>query len=135
MTEIDYRTVRRRVKLRLVNRVLFVGHVFLFIAGVTAPHSGGLAVIWLPLLIAHFVWAFNVNPLGRMLDRQTEREIERLRARGYTVKPPEYVTPPETEREKPKRAARLVDDGEIEIEDEDEAYSEETPVRRSRAHE
>lgn len=134
MTEIDYRTVRRRVKLRMVNRVLFVGHVFLFIAGTAAPNSGGLAVIWLPVLVAHFVWAYNVNPLGRMLDRQTEREIERLRARGYVVKPPEYVSPPET-REKPKRAARLVDDGEIEIDDEDEAYAEETPVRRSRARE
>ena len=131
MTEIDYRSVRRRVKLRLVNRVLFFVHLFFFFAGVTAPYAGGLVVIWLPLLIGHFIWAFNFNPLGRLLDRQTEREIERLRACGYVVKPPEYVTPPET-RGKPKRAARLSDDGEIEYED--EAF-EDVPVRRSRAHE
>jgi hypothetical protein len=133
MTEIDYRAVRRRVKLRLVNRVLFFVHLFFFFAGVTAPNSGGLAVIWLPLLIGHFIWAFNFNLFARLVDRQTEREIERLRARGYVVKPPEYVTPPAV-REKPKRAARLTDDGEIEYEEEDEAF-EDVPVRRSRAHE
>lgn len=134
MKEINYRTVRRRVILRLLNRILFFAHAFVFLANAIAPYPNGIVVLWLPIVVAHFAWAFNFNPVGRLLDRQTEREIERLRARGYVVNPPEHM-PARIAREKAKRAARLTDDGEIEYAEDDDAEYGDAPAPRSRTYE
>jgi hypothetical protein len=99
------------------------------------PRDDGLRLIWFLMLVVHGVlalkdiWPFSI--VRDLLERQTEREAERLRARGYTVN----ASPADLAlagKEKRKRAARLSDDGEIEYEDE---AHEDLPVRRSRASE
>lgn len=135
MSEIDYRAIRRRVILRWLNRMLFLGNVllWLFVASlldrypVDTASANSLFVVWFLILIAHFLWAFNI--VGSFIQRQTEREAERLRARGYTVNAPMRDTAL-IGAEKPKRAARLSDDGEIEYDDGPRELDEVNAARR-----
>ncbi|MCC7210044.1 MAG: hypothetical protein IT323_22260 [Anaerolineae bacterium] len=125
MKEIDYHTLRRRIILRWLNRVLFVIHILAYFAIAmerifwNQPNHSLAMFIWFLVLLLHGAWAFGV--LGSFMHRQMDREAERLRAQGYTV------IAPAGRLEKPKRAARLADDGEIEYEDEtldpDEAHA------------
>jgi hypothetical protein len=114
--EFDYRSVRRRVIRRLFVRGLFWANFALFVVHYFISIRWGLYASWITVtwglfLAIHFTLAFNI--IGRLVDRATRREIERLRRQGYTVADPEVGS-----KLKRNQVARLVDDGEVVFEDE-----------------
>ncbi|MCC7210045.1 MAG: hypothetical protein IT323_22265, partial [Anaerolineae bacterium] len=114
----------------VVNLVLFLGNS-LAPRVVQDPQLDFIRLVWFVIVVIHGAYAlYDLWPfrlVSDLLHRQMDREAERLRAQGYTV-----IAPAGT-LEKPKRAARLADDGEIAYED--EPYSENAPVKRSHTHE
>jgi hypothetical protein len=67
-------------------------------------------MLWFLALAVHFVYAFDI--WSRMIDRSTQREMERLQRQGYRVASPQGA------KSKRQQVARLSDDGEIVYEDE-----------------
>lgn len=124
----DYATLRREIARQVRGRMLFwfsLGLYLLYMFGVVfrpAPFSGDssgmvfIALVWTAILTVQGLRTFRL--WGRWIDRAVQKEMIR---RGL-VAPAE-----EAAHEKPKRAARLTADGEIEYEDESEV-----PLRQKR---
>ena len=84
---------RQRITWRTVNRVVFLAHWAAFmLVNVGGPGIPALVVVWLPILLVHFVWAF--------------RDAR-----------PSPARPALAGGAKRKRLARLGDDGELEVDD------------------
>lgn len=124
----EYAALRQDITRRLRGRVLFwvsVGLYLVYLFGVIlqAPHIASTSIIprlillvWTVILVIQGLRTFRL--WGRWVDRAVQKEMIR---RGL-VPPAEEVA-----YEKPKRAARLTADGEIEYEDDSE-----TPLRQKR---
>lgn len=104
----EYQVARRAVVKRWRKRALFFAHLVIYILVSSSPGSHGGFVIWLPVLGAHFLYAFDV--IKNWLDRATQRELER---RQHT---------PDKLKNFSDRRMRLTDDGELEVLDEDTDY-------------
>lgn len=124
----EYAALRQDITRRLRGRVLFwvsVGLYLVYLFGVIlqAPYIASTSIIprlillvWTVILVIQGLRTFRL--WGRWVDRAVQKEMIR---RGL-VPPAEEVA-----YEKPKRAARLTADGEIEYEDDSE-----TPLRQKR---
>ncbi len=130
--ELDYQTVRQRVVRRVIKRALFGANLVLWVIALThdnpaSARDDGVLVLWMMLLIVHFVYAFEI--WNRIVDRMTQREIENLQRKGYRVASPVYpVDKKAAVKAKRESIARQADDGEI-------VYEEEPPrasARRNR---
>jgi hypothetical protein len=118
--ELDYQTIRQRVVRRFRKRALFFADfaVWMLFTIVTQHNQYDLVariaivpvMLWLLGLVAHFVYAFDI--WSRMIDRSTQREMERLQRMGYRVASPQGA------KLKRQPVAHLSDDGEIAYEDE-----------------
>jgi uncharacterized membrane protein len=118
--ELDYQTVRQRVVRRLKKRALFYADLvfwMLFTIGTQSRPNDFYArmavipvILWFLVLVVHFVYAFEI--WSRMIERSTQREIERLQQQGHRV------VSSRDAKLKRQQVARLSDDGEIVYEDE-----------------
>ena len=115
--ELDYQTIRQGVVRRLRKRILFFAHASLWAFFLTLTQryfspdaSRFIAVMWLLVLIVHFIYAFDI--WSRIVERSTQGEMERLQKQGYRVASSQGA------KLKRQQVARLSDDGEIVYEDE-----------------
>lgn len=106
----EYQMARRAVVRRWRKRALFFAHLAIYILISSTPGAGGGFVIWLPVLVAHFVYTFDL--IQHFLDRATQRELKRLQHTPVKLK---HVT---------DQRMRLTDDGELEALDEGADYGD-----------
>jgi hypothetical protein len=122
MTEQEqtFLAARRRVIRRFGKRVIFAAHLLVYLliimSASTDPATGlDLAfLLWMPVLLAHFVYAFDL--WGNWIERATRREMERMQGQADSAP---YIAAEKRKRGKSKRLS-LSDDGEL-INDDDEA--------------
>ncbi len=111
----DYQAARRRVMRRIRRRALFAVDLLLYVLLLFSrdPNAAITAAIWPVLLLAHFIYAFDI--WGNWVERATRREMARMQDKGDTV-------PGAAEKRKRTKAKRLAlsDDGELIGDDEDE---------------
>ncbi len=124
MTEQDaqYQAARRRVMRRFRRRFIFAVDVLLFVLTLVGHNQKtDVLVVWLPVLVAHFIYAFDI--WGNWIERATRREME------HTPLQSDSAAPVATEKRKRSKAKRLAlsDDGELSDDSDDEAvyYAEE----------
>ncbi len=118
----QYQAARRRVMRRLRRRFIFALDVLLFVLTL-ASHNPKIdvVVVWLPLLLAHFIYAFDI--WSNWIERATRREMTQMEHQsGDTA----GIAAEKRKREKSKRLS-LSDDGELSDDDDGEAvyYAEE----------
>jgi hypothetical protein len=131
--ELDYQTIRQRIVKRFRKRVVFVVNALLWVlfmalaqdynnigpGRVHGEFNPVVGAIWFLGLVVHFIYAFDI--WSRMIERSTQREMERLQRMGYRVAPPRGVqsdAAPQAIKLKRQQVARLSDDGEIVYDDE-----------------
>jgi hypothetical protein len=124
MTEQEqaFLAARRRVIRRIRKRLIFGVNLLLYLLVVIFSHDpnvvGSAVPLWTPLLLIHFIYAFDIwsKTWGRWIEHATRREMERMQRQADSMA---YVAAEKRKREKAKRLS-LSDDGELIADDDDD---------------
>jgi hypothetical protein len=116
--ELAFQAARRRVIRRIRRRLIFAADLLLYLLVLFShdPNAGATALIWLPLLLVHFVYAFDI--WSNWIEHATRREMEQMQRQGSSM---DCVAAGKRKRSKAKRLA-LSDDGELSDDDDEAVY-------------